>query len=465
MRDFPTDTDDYEAWEDELLQEVCRTVKEVWIAAGKPKNVLLAVDGVVPMAKIRQQRVRRFKSAWLRKDKISWDSNAITPGTQFMDKLTTVLNGMAKEYKSWTVSGVDECGEGEHKILKWLRVVAPEDKNVIVYGLDADLILLTMLTGEKLDYSIVLLREKQEFGTSASQSDVQEYTFLSIDALKKRLGLSGYHHVLNYVGLMSLMGNDFLPHSLTHKLSEDGHECVLRELQRMTKSKEWLVSEDGKASLTVLKGIAGRWATDENERMLAMIMSKQEQARRGLGKKYAEEPLEGLPLEWNVEAALLVSGNVLSEKWRDVYWGWMNPSLGHSYAFTDRQTVCAEYFKGFQWVLDYYTGLPINTSWMFPYWIPPLWSDLSRSVCDEIPAISETSTEPTPQEQLTMVLPLQSWGLIRDPHLRRLPAIAPQMWPLSFSFFSAGRKWLWECEALVPVLTAARVRHLLKSAK
>jgi hypothetical protein len=60
-----------------------------------------------------------------------------------------------------------------------------------------------------------------------------------------------------------------------------------------------------------------------------------------------------------------------------------------------------------------------------------------------------------------MVLPLSSWGLIRDNKLKTLPSLLPQFWPLQFKFFSAGRKWLWECEALVPVLTAGRLRHIL----
>jgi hypothetical protein len=69
-----------------------------------------------------------------------------------------------------------------------------------------------------------------------------------------------------------------------------------------------------------------------------------------------------------------------------------------------------------------------------------------------------------PAEQLAMVLPVESWGLIRDPKLRLLPLLAPQMWPQQFEFLSVGRKWLWECEARIPVLTAERLREILKRA-
>jgi hypothetical protein len=61
------------------------------------------------------------------------------------------------------------------------------------------------------------------------------------------------------------------------------------------------------------------------------------------------------------------------------------------------------------------------------------------------------------------VLPLESWGLLEDRGLRRLPVLAPQFWPEKFEFFSLGRKWLWECEARVPCLTAVRLREILKS--
>ena len=105
--------------------------------------------------------------------------------------------------------------------------------------------------------------------------------------------------------------------------------------------------------------------------------------------------------------------------------------------------------------------------WMFPSWIPPLWSDL-RVECEKGgDFLGDVSEEVAirPEEQLAMVLPLESWDLVRDPLLRRLPALAPQMWPKEFGFFSAGRKWLWECEARVPVLSAERLRQILKEGK
>ena len=477
-------SEDHSAWEKDLLKEVERTVKEVWTTAGKPDRVLLAVDGVVPMAKIRQQRVRRFKSVWLRKvgssspsspiGGESWDTNAITPGTEFMDSLGLMLGAMAKKHVGWTVSGVDEVGEGEHKIMKWLRN-GLFDGDIVVYGLDADLILLSMLVGEEKGLSLFLLREKQEFGRMSPPTPgaAQEYQFMNIREFQGRLGLSGYSAVLNYIGYMSLMGNDFLPHSLTHKLSDDGHEFVMNEIRAQ---KEALI-EDGQVSLSVLKGVVGRWGQGEETRMLAMIRKKREQAVRGVAKHMGEE--EGLPLKWDAEAALMNGTSVaLKEEWKEEYWRILSANY-------DVEHVCGEYVKGFQWIIDYYTGKPVNSSWMFPAWLPPLWSDLAafldvERLLEITPATATgaspatatgaspataTGVSPKPQEQLAMVLPLESWGLIRDSGLRRLPALMPQMWPRKFGFVSLGRKWLWECEAKIPVLMVERLREASRVAR
>jgi 5'-3' exonuclease len=328
-----------------------------------------------------------------------------------------------------------------------------------VYGLDADLILLSMLTGEMAGLDMYLLREKQEFGAAAGGAGQgpQEYTFMNLAEFKRRLGITGYEEVLNYLAVMSLMGNDFLPHSLTHKLGDDGHDCVLDELREMRRCGRWLVVDDN-IQYGVLGDVCKRWAVDEDARMEKMIRGKRQQAERGVGR--GMDPSEALPLKWDVEKVLVGCSGKLLEGWRDIYWSsWIHP-------MAERDRICSEYLFGCQWILDYYLGKEVNMFWMFPAWIPPLWSDLARGSSIVNVSNASASHEPIkPEEQLAMVLPLESWDLVRDSSLRRLPALAPQMWPKGFGFFSAGRRWLWECEARVPVLSAERLREILKEGK
>lgn len=435
----------HDEWEAELLKEVVKVVKEIWNVAGKPKKVLLAVDGVVPLAKIRQQRVRRFKSAWLKK--IGWDTNSITPGTKFMDSLTSVLKDVASRHVGWEVSGVREPGEGEHKVMKSIRAMKSE-KLAVVYGLDADLILLSMLTSQETGTPIMLLREKQEFNKNAVVGLKQEYQFMDLCDFQSYLGIESYKEALNYVALMSLMGNDFLPHSLTHKLSEDGHDYVLSEFNLMKSSNTWLCDDGVNAEVFMI--IMERWSRDEKDKLTYNIKKKREQAQRGVGKGMSEE--EGLPLTWDVESQIC-DGTVLKDDWVDIYWSFIHPTA-------NRAEICGEYRKGFCWILNYYCGLPVDENWVYPGWIPPLWSDLLKYKGSYTESF--TCDAPSPEEQLAMVLPLESWGLVRDKKLKLLPIYAPHMWPRAFSFFSFGRKWLWECEARVPVLTAAKIRQYLR---
>ena len=107
----------------------------------KPQKMLyMAIDGVAPRAKLNQQRSRRFRSAKdasvilaearARGDEVDesnvFDSNCITPGTDFMLKLGLAMRKWI-EYKQKTdpvwkngcdvvVSGPDVPGEGEHKV-------------------------------------------------------------------------------------------------------------------------------------------------------------------------------------------------------------------------------------------------------------------------------------------------------------------------------------------------------------
>ena len=58
-----------------------------------------------------------------------WDINAITPGTLFMDKLSIQLKSKLKtnpKFKNLKIilSDSNVPGEGEHKLLKHLRVMA-----------------------------------------------------------------------------------------------------------------------------------------------------------------------------------------------------------------------------------------------------------------------------------------------------------------------------------------------------
>jgi 5'-3' exonuclease len=329
-----------------------------------------------------------------------------------------------------------------------------------VYGLDADLILLTLLNAKSPAY---LVREASELGIVQLDSFGEEQlSYFSLEVLKKTLppGID----LKTYGAAMSLLGNDFVPHSLTIKMREDGHARLLQSLKELSSAGLPLL-EDKEGRLVfrhdTLLEVFRSWAAEEDCRMLATLKKKLQMRGR------MEQTLETKPLEWMVEEGLVWKGQTgwtIHPKWTTVY----NRDWLQCEGYADQTIICREYLTGLQWVLDYYLDQkPVDKRWSFPRLVPPLWSSLVRYL--ETQTYEEpvwTVSEPIqPQEQLAMVLPLESWHFLEDPVLRYLPTLLPQFWPVAFGFFSAGRIRLWECEALLPSLSVDRIRTAVTAVK
>lgn len=167
--------------EKEMLQKIFAYTDHIYRIV-KPKRVMyLAVDGVAPRAKMNQQRSRRFRSSRDQEQLMAeilartgsipdeatrFDSNCITPGTDFMYRLGLAFRKWI-EFKCehdpfWrkngariVFSGPDVPGEGEHKVMDYVRRAREEEEDWspelrhVFYGLDADLIMLSLVTHEK----------------------------------------------------------------------------------------------------------------------------------------------------------------------------------------------------------------------------------------------------------------------------------------------------------------------------
>ena len=152
--------------------------------------VYISFDGIAPVAKLKQQKERRFKSKLVNmdSDKKSFDTAKITPGTKFMELLDKRVNeffrGRENIYgvKKIVVSSAKERGEGEHKIFDDIRTT--KHKNHVIYGLDADLIIISL---NNLNYAnnIFLFRETPEFIKSLNYSlDPNKLYFMNVNNLK-----------------------------------------------------------------------------------------------------------------------------------------------------------------------------------------------------------------------------------------------------------------------------------------
>ena len=202
---------------------------ELLVSKIKPRQVLyLAVDGVAPRAKMNQQRSRRFRSAQEARQQQAksqnnnnlpqagpaFDSNCITPGTIFMQELCEFLqDALAEKVASdpaWrgfktVFSGPDVPGEGEHKIMDYIRHCKAQfdyDPNVrhCLYGLDADLILLGLLSH---DPHFALLREEIKFtGGKKQRSNAPtgpaRFFLMHLGLLREYIGLEFNNRFCEY---------------------------------------------------------------------------------------------------------------------------------------------------------------------------------------------------------------------------------------------------------------------------
>lgn len=218
--------------ESDMIQKILETMKILIDYVNPNAHVYIAIDGIPPCAKMKQQRQRRYRSTL---EKKVWDTNAISPGTYFMHRLNQALDtwllDQSSQYPKRQYHLSDSCvpGEGEHKLLDFLRSQPVHDQPIVIYGLDADLIQLGLVSDIN---QIYLLRETTEYNIEDTDSD---YVYLNIDALKywilEDLGVSSKisdrQVIHDYIFLCMLMGNDFVNHIPSLNLRYGGLERVL----------------------------------------------------------------------------------------------------------------------------------------------------------------------------------------------------------------------------------------------
>lgn len=248
---------DKSKFEEKLIDNTILKLKYL-IKLIKPKNnVIIAFDGPAPLAKVHQQKTRRFKNSYLNKKfskGFSWDTCAISPGTEFMKMLDNKLEKhFDKETcKLFRLSKIMlfssyEIGEGEHKIFSYIRSHIEEHKDYItvIYGLDADLIMLS-LTHLQYTKDIYLYRDsiindnqnklnnqvnknisgnnnKNNKSNNISQDDnnffkINDLAVEIINVLTENYANHDLYSdenkqlIHDYIFMCFMLGNDFMPH-------------------------------------------------------------------------------------------------------------------------------------------------------------------------------------------------------------------------------------------------------------
>ncbi len=475
----------HDDFEDNLIHAVCLKLDE-YIQQTKPDNtVLIAFDGVAPVAKLEQQRNRRYKSR-LEKQifgeiegvESGWDSTAITPGTAFMNKLgrkvTEYYHNKESKYglNKIIVSTSDDAGEGEHKIFHYIRKNAEFHRTTttLVYGLDADLIMLS-LNHLPITRKLYLYRETPEFVKSINVNLQPNETYvLDIPKLSNAIVLTMNNHrpantlqernrLYDYIFLCFFLGNDFMPHFPSINIRTSGIQIMLEAYQKVLGDTNENLTNGRIIYWGNVRKLVKCLADDEWKNLVGEYKIRDRWEKRRFPTKTKEERMQrylNIPLK-NRSIEKLI--NPFEVGWRNRYYkNLFHQDVNEKY----QKKVCTNYLEGLEWTMNYYTSYCKDWRWCYRYNYPPLLKDL----VSHIPHWETEMVKPytniavTPYVQLSYVLPRQSLHLLPKEIYEKLIKQHERWYPIDAPIHWSFCKYFWESHVELPTINLDEVEKL-----
>ena len=342
--------------DDNPIQSILDSFQYILDNVCKSKKLFIALDGLVPYAKIVNQRYRRMKE---KEGTGTFDRNLISPDTPFMRELEEAIKA---RFPNAYFSTTQEAGEGEHKLFTEIKKLNSEErKSVCIYGLDADLILISLINHNISEPDkLHLLRESADFNDPKLKT--AEFATLSIWSLLKQLPID----IIQYTALSILcFGNDFMPNLALFSLREDGYDRALH-----------MYCECGKPDLLTTEG-----------RTLFLEYA----ATKELPTLYERVLLRKRPEE---KALFGKNAKLMSRKF----------GIHNLDGVQNIGPVVEAFWKTFHWTLYYFqNGKPLNWDWVYPYPDAPLITDIAEY--EEVESPKEGKCKFALKNQLSFILP------------------------------------------------------------
>lgn len=497
LRKLSSDFESYKnnlEFENQLIKEVALKIEDYILTINPSNNVFIAFDGVAPIAKLEQQRTRRHKSMLESKifNKLNiqtrqiWDKTAITPGTNFMKRLNKgIFLFFDKNEKKYNVnkiifSGSNERGEGEHKLFGYIRnnKYQHENQTTVIYGLDADLIMLS-LNHLRICKKIYLYREAPEFiGSINSDLNPDEGYLLDINELGKEIVLelnnnkkANKEHEKNklydYIFLCFFLGNDFLPHFPSLNIRTNGIYTILNAYKYVFKN-----SNINKGNLTNGKKIywsnvfklISYLADNEYENIIDEYKIREKWQKRSFKNstddekkmKYLHIPIKNRTTELYI--------NPYESHWQCRYYEklFLQPETKEL-----KKNASINYLEGLEWVINYYSFGCIDWTWHYKYNYPPLFQDLKKYVprfnTNFIKQHELSDQNVHEFVQLAYVLPRESLYLLSYEKsldkkiLKEMSDCYTKNLQLEWAFC----KYIWESHIILPYLEIEKLKKIV----
>jgi 5'-3' exonuclease len=489
LKEYPNETN-VDKLELRMIKNILDYI-DLLIQLVKPtKLIYIAVDGVAPIAKIDQQRKRRYKSFYDNKfrnelmDKYqiphnsTWSNVVITPGTQFMEKLDKALIEFINTHQQKTIikySSYKEEGEGEHKIYKYMKNKYSQQNYVhVIYGLDADLIFLSLASNVS---SLYLLREGEQFG----KNNVQ-FNYVDIDQTKttinmvidERINLE-INEIKDYVNdfiiICYFLGNDFIPHLPSIDIKKDGMDIILNAYSdMMLYTAETIIDKNFNINSTSLKLFIRSLANIEDDLIKTNLythLKRDDKFRCHSNNKYEIELFnyENLKDIDKTDPFLYFNELITFEESKFKYYE-------HYFHISTNQDIIIErmvqsYFEIFTWVIDYYFRGCKNWRVKYEFNHAPFISDINRFF-DKIDftkineKINKIQSPLTINQQLISVIPVTYRNFIPKKlhsYYNRIELI--EMFPIKFKLDYLYKTRLYLCEPELPWLNQDKIREII----
>jgi 5'-3' exoribonuclease 1 len=459
-----------------IIHNVIQKIEEYIKLICPDNNLMIAFDGVAPVAKLEQQRNRRYKS-WYQNEvsksifknvvKDPWNTTAITPGTLFMKELSIGItkhfnNPQKYSLNTIIVSTSDEVGEGEHKIFEYIRnnTEAHSNKTTIIYGLDADLIMLS-INHLPISDKIFLFRETPEFIKTIDKSlEPNETYLLDIPKLAKIItmdmnngkeleGTQQKNRIYDYIFLCFFLGNDFMPHFPAVNIRTGGIDKLLNAY-KATIGGTLEILTDGKIIYWKnVRKLVEFLARLEHEFLKAEFKNRDKREKftyleNTEEQKYAK--FEAIP---NYERELEKYINPFKDGYRQRYY---KSLFQIDIDDTRCKQICTNYLQGLEWTMKYYTESCPDWRWTYQHNYPPLLQDL----INYIPYFETTFIKPNinvavdPLVQLCYVLPRQSLNFLPKKIYTKLMEEYADLYPIDCEFTWAFCRYFWEAHVELP---------------
>tara|TARA_Y100000591_G_C21853114_1_gene712999 strand:- start:4260 stop:5900 length:1641 start_codon:yes stop_codon:yes gene_type:complete len=481
---------DSERLEKRMINEVLKYIEKLFLLVN-PKLLFIAIDGVAPCAKMNQQRLRRYKTILDKNnvDKIkleenmeiseSWNTNAISPGTEFMSKLSKSIKHELSNnlcYKGIEIYFSDSTvpGEGEHKILDFIKTNDLQN-DIVIYGLDADLIILSFVSHKN---NIFLLREALEFGKPV----LDRFLYLDIDNLKYFLVKDIQEKILikdptlvftveklnsiidDYIFISFLIGNDFLPHLLAFNLRENGLNILLDTYVELYVIYEQNLVNSKSINWDFLKVYFNELKNVEGDLLQKMWKKRQ---RFRLNRNYEDSYSQKMDLLNNYPILHLGS-----EKYIDIgHKNWKHRFYRKAmniYDSDDLESCCLNYLEGLNWTYNYYFKGCKSWNYIYNNRHCPSLNDLISTMNKFNLKNTLKIKESKPYShivQLLAIFPKKSINLIPKDYRKLVNEDLMEYYPESFEIDTYYKRYMWQCEPILPLINFDKINRAVKKVK